>query len=110
MSDRAAKRRPIFRAVRERGDPGQDGRDAGEQQQARDLLRLVVDGVGSLWDWVHAPFIRRELPKGVVRHLIALGHREAGGSYKLLARHLRIEAQHKKLLDFVRISKLSVRG
>jgi len=51
---------------------------------------------------VYRPFVKRELPRRVVRELVVLGLGQSGGTVKGLARHLGVAASYRKLLDFVR--------
>jgi DNA-binding NtrC family response regulator len=73
------------------------------------LYDLVVTHGGSFWDLVQQPYLERELPRAEVRGLILRAYRESGYSYKGVARLFRIEAEHKKLLNFLRNQHLGVR-
>jgi len=71
---------------------------------SEDAAGALLDRIGSgesFWEIVRGPYLRREIPKSVVRALVARAHAAGGGSYKGLSRVLGIEKDHKKLLNFL---------
>jgi transcriptional regulator with PAS, ATPase and Fis domain len=78
------------------------------EASAARLYDRIVSGGESFWEVVHGPYLRRELSREEARCLVARAHAECGGSYKGVARLFRIEAEHKKLLNFLRNHGLGV--
>ena len=70
------------------------------------LLSRIVDGGESFWEVVRKPYLKREIPREVVRALVGRAFRDAGGSYKEMARAFRIEDEHKKLFNFLWTQRL----
>jgi transcriptional regulator with GAF, ATPase, and Fis domain len=89
--------------LRRSGGGGHGGAPGAE----RLYQRIVRDGE-SFWEVVQGPFLRREVSRDEVRKLVARVHREAGGSYKELARVLGLDQDYKKLLNFLRNHHLGV--
>ena len=86
------------------------GETTGPSEETVDLLfeRIVRDGE-SFWEVVRGPYLRREISPEAVRRFIERAHREAGGSYKEMARLLHIETDYRKLLNFLYQHKLRVK-
>jgi DNA-binding NtrC family response regulator len=80
--------------------------ESGAHDVAESLYRLIAQQGGCFWEVVHKPFLRREISRTAVRHLIEKAKLEGGGSFKGAARILGIEQDHKKLLNFLRYHKL----
>jgi two-component system response regulator AtoC len=75
-------------------------------RQAERLLRAVVAGEADFWCDVHGPFVARELPRPVLKALVAAAWEESGGSVKRLASYLHVVDRYRKLLDFLRNNRL----
>ena len=75
-------------------------------REAGRLLRAVVTGEADFWNDVHRPFVARELPRAVLKTLVAQAWDESGGSVKRLASYLHVEDRYRKLLDFLRNNRL----
>jgi len=58
---------------------------------------------------VQRPYLAHELTRDEVQRLIERAYREAGYSYKGVARLFGIEPDHVKLLNFLRNQKLGVK-
>jgi len=84
----------------------QEGR--AERGAQDDLYGRLLRGEASFWMDVAEPFLRRDLSRNDVRDLIERGWREAGGSYKKMARLFGIAADHIRLLNFLRNHRLGV--
>jgi DNA-binding NtrC family response regulator len=78
------------------------GSERSVEAQASSLLAAMASGA-SFWDVVREPYLRRELSRDVVREVIRQARRRAGRAATMrdAARVLGIEAQHKKLLNFL---------
>jgi DNA-binding NtrC family response regulator len=79
-----------------------DDAPLAEADPAGALLEALVQG-GSFWELVREPYLRRELSKDAVRELVRRARERAGrhATMRDVARLLGIEAQHKKLLNFL---------
>jgi DNA-binding NtrC family response regulator len=73
---------------------------------APDLYRRIVREGESFWDLVFIPYRRRELRREELLELLRQAEAEVGGSLKAIARHLRVEAEYRKFVDFLRNHKL----
>ena len=73
---------------------------------AEALYERIVHGSESFWEVVQGPYLRREVSRETARELIARALREAGGSYRDLARLFRMEGEYRRLLDFCARHKL----
>ncbi len=79
---------------------------ADATREAGRLLRAVVTGEADFWNDVHRPFVTRELPRAVLKRLVAQAWDESGGSVKRLASYLHVRDRYRKLLDFLRNNRL----
>jgi transcriptional regulator with PAS, ATPase and Fis domain len=70
---------------------------------ADDLYRRLVDDQQSFWTAVYPLFMRREIPRDVVRDVVRRGLRDARGNYKVVARMFNMHPEeYKKFLNFLR--------
>ncbi len=72
------------------------------------LVASLLDGRADFWESVAEPFLRRELSRDAARELVAATWRASDGSYKEMARLLRMPRDHKRLLNFLNRHGLSV--
>jgi transcriptional regulator with PAS, ATPase and Fis domain len=73
---------------------------------AQELLAALVREEIDFWEGVYRPFQARELPRAVVKELVARGLERSGGTVKALAALLHTEDRYRKLLDFLRNNRL----
>jgi transcriptional regulator with GAF, ATPase, and Fis domain len=70
---------------------------------ADDLYKRMTEQGESFWTTVYPLFMGREITRGNVRDLIALGLQETRGNYKIVARIFNMEQRdYKRFLNFLR--------
>jgi DNA-binding NtrC family response regulator len=70
---------------------------------ADDLYRRLIEDQQSFWNVVYPLFMRREIPRDVVRDIVRRGLEEARGNYKVVARMFNMPPEdYKKFLNFLR--------
>ncbi|MCU1382970.1 MAG: zraR 10 [Acidobacteria bacterium] len=68
-----------------------------------DLYRRLVEDQQSFWTAVYPLFMRREIPRDVVRDVVRRGLEDARGNYKVVARMFNLRPEeYKKFLNFLR--------
>ncbi len=86
------------------------GADAGG---ASSRVESIVEGLlagDSFWDAVHAPFLRRELSREDAREIVRRLYDAGGGSYRGVARLLRLESEYQRIFAFLKNHDLRVGG
>jgi len=72
-----------------------------EGVSAEALYDRIARDKESFWDVIQKPFLRREVSREEIRRFVRRAYREAGGSYRAMARHLGIDKDYKRLLHFL---------
>ncbi len=76
-------------------------------QQPDTVLGRLLAGEGTFWEFVHEPFLERDLNRYQVRDIVAGGLSHSGGSYKrLLALFGIAQEDYPKFMDFLRHHRL----
>lgn len=76
-------------------------------QQPDTVLGRLLAGEGTFWEFVHEPFLERDLNRYQVRDIVAAGLSHSGGSYKrLLALFGIAQEDYPKFMDFLRHHRL----
>jgi transcriptional regulator with GAF, ATPase, and Fis domain len=66
------------------------------------ILDYLTSGRGNFWRLVRDPFLNRDLSRGDVRWIIAMGLEVCGGSYKKLVEHFgMLPSDYKRFLAFL---------
>lgn len=87
---------------------GRTRRDDAPAAAVDVLLAGLLDGSLDFWDAFAEPYLRREISRDAAREIVAAAWRSSEGSYKEMARILRIPGDHKRLLNFLNRHGLSV--
>ena len=70
---------------------------------ADDLYRRLIEDQQSFWTAVYPLFMRREIPRDIVRDVVRRGLEDARGNYKVVARMFNMHPEeYKKFLNFLR--------
>ncbi|MFN7940045.1 MAG: sigma 54-interacting transcriptional regulator [Thermoanaerobaculia bacterium] len=76
-----------------------------------DLYRSLLRESGDFWKIVQEPFLDRDLSRREVRRVLAMGLRDARGSYRRLLEIWRLPAEsYQKFMDFLRHHRLKPGG
>lgn len=77
--------------------------DAASVPDVERLFKDMVEGGGSFWSVVYAPFMARDLTRQDLRGIIGRGLQLTRGNYKALAKAFNLpEEDYKRLLNFLR--------
>ena len=97
VEDIPADVRPAWKAARA-------GRSSAGASVADELYRRMVEDQQSFWTAVYPLFMRREIPRDIVRDgRPHAGSQEARGNYKVVVRMFNMEpGDYKKFLNFLR--------
>ncbi|MCX7895019.1 MAG: sigma 54-interacting transcriptional regulator, partial [Thermoanaerobaculum sp.] len=83
------------------------GEDPCPRRRVEDELIRQLIQQGNFWGLVHDAFLRRDLNRAQVQHIIRWGLAHSGGSYKGMLRlfHMRQE-EYQRFMDFLRHHRL----
>ena len=95
VDDMPSEVRPVWKPVRQFVER--------RRSIADDLYRRLIEDQQSFWTAVYPLFMRREIPRDVVRDIVRRGLEDARGNYKVVARMFNMPpGDYKKFLNFLR--------